>query len=458
MASNYTIKTGDTLSGIAAANGTTIAELQKSNPTITDPNKIFAGSSLVIPDRVTATPGAGGVQPMSTNDLQRGITSPNPTSLIQTNPGPTFSDTVSKVASTTLTSNQQVIDSLRKQLEDQAAKDKAAAQQNVDTVTSEIKKDVGTTKQEDTFRTLSDRFKIEENIQRYTDIQNKIVAAQEALNMGLIYEQDRPARMELINGRSASLQRQGLATIGALQGTAEVIKGNIDLAYAYVNQTLDAITADQNTSRTALNTLLNLANDKLVDLTDEERKIVDDRIKAIDDQAKKLDDNKDKVLDLMTKYPKAFQDGGVTLLDTYESALQKMLPTMAADERTKFEASLKKTTDGKLTDAQVSEYKGQMLTAKNAGMTYSEAVLAFGDVLPIDYINSVYGRKSSQSGEDIATDAYYNQFIDPATGGIKAGYTVTVDPKNGRPVVTKSETEGDGFWKNIGDAFGSIFK
>jgi len=42
----YIIKSGDTLSGIAAANKTTVAALMSANPSIKDPNKIYAGASL----------------------------------------------------------------------------------------------------------------------------------------------------------------------------------------------------------------------------------------------------------------------------------------------------------------------------------------------------------------------------------------------------------------------------
>lgn len=44
----YTIKKGDTLSGIAAANGTTVKDLVEANK-IKDPNSIYAGDTLVIP-------------------------------------------------------------------------------------------------------------------------------------------------------------------------------------------------------------------------------------------------------------------------------------------------------------------------------------------------------------------------------------------------------------------------
>jgi len=46
--SAYTIAQGDTLSKIAAANNTTVASLASLN-NISDPNKIYAGSSLKLP-------------------------------------------------------------------------------------------------------------------------------------------------------------------------------------------------------------------------------------------------------------------------------------------------------------------------------------------------------------------------------------------------------------------------
>lgn len=43
---NYTIKYGDTLSGIASQSGKSVQELMRLNPSLTDPNKIRAGSTL----------------------------------------------------------------------------------------------------------------------------------------------------------------------------------------------------------------------------------------------------------------------------------------------------------------------------------------------------------------------------------------------------------------------------
>jgi len=51
----YTIQKGDTLSQLAQKHGTTVAELMKLNPQIKDPNKIYAGEGLTLP-QATAIP------------------------------------------------------------------------------------------------------------------------------------------------------------------------------------------------------------------------------------------------------------------------------------------------------------------------------------------------------------------------------------------------------------------
>ena len=53
---SYTIKSGDTLSKIARDNNTTVADLQRANPSNTNPNLIYAGNTINIPDAVSTPP------------------------------------------------------------------------------------------------------------------------------------------------------------------------------------------------------------------------------------------------------------------------------------------------------------------------------------------------------------------------------------------------------------------
>ncbi len=53
---SYTIQYGDTLSGIASKTGKSIQELMSLNPSITDPNKIYAGRTLSLGTSAAPTP------------------------------------------------------------------------------------------------------------------------------------------------------------------------------------------------------------------------------------------------------------------------------------------------------------------------------------------------------------------------------------------------------------------
>ena len=79
----YTIKSGDTLSAIAVANKTTVAELMKLNPQITDANKIYAGASLNLPSAPAASqtlniPASSGANAASTTAVAGAKPAPAP--------------------------------------------------------------------------------------------------------------------------------------------------------------------------------------------------------------------------------------------------------------------------------------------------------------------------------------------------------------------------------------------
>lgn len=452
-----------------AVNTALLTKLQSTPAATTPPAATPPTTPVASPYITTAGKTSGATSnvssgPITTSQLGTGVTSPEPTSLV-TPPANTmsFNDRVTQVAGSTLTANQQAIDNLRSQLQTQKSAEVAAVDTQLSAERSQLQNIVGTTQVADALKAVNDKFQVEQNIQLYSTIQQRIVDAQEALNMGLIYEADRPARMKFVTGAESTLQKQGLATIGALQGTAAVIKGNIDLAKAYADSTISAINADNEQSFKALTTLIDLDNSKLVSLKAEEKQIINDRLSSIETQAQTLQKNKDDVVDLMTKYPKAFLNGGVTLLDTKEQAIAKMLPTMAEDEKLKFNAELaaknrSNATSGTkaATAAQVQAAKTQLLDYKAKGMTYDEAVTAFGDVLDVKDIAAYYGRPVNSDGTAGKTDLYSN-FINP-DGTPKSGYSVSLDSK-GQPIIQKAaDTAEPGFWGNIGQAFSSLFK
>ena len=79
--SNYKVRSGDTLSGIAKRNDTTVAALAKAN-NIKDPNKLAAGQTLKMPDAFDAKGSkAGGQYTVRSGDTLSGIAKRNDTTV-----------------------------------------------------------------------------------------------------------------------------------------------------------------------------------------------------------------------------------------------------------------------------------------------------------------------------------------------------------------------------------------
>ena len=125
----YTIKKGDTLSGIAKANKTTVKKIMDANPSITNPNLIRAGATLVIPGKTVSTPPAGGstsgstasnpvtstttsVSPGSTSVVNSGVSSTGATQMDKFSPAQLASKF--GVAAAVLNSDKSLQDALNK--------------------------------------------------------------------------------------------------------------------------------------------------------------------------------------------------------------------------------------------------------------------------------------------------------------------------------------------------------
>lgn len=410
--------------------------------------------------------------PLTSTQLADAATSPNPTTFVQANTGNRFADMVSNVAKANITEpNKLAIDSLKADLQARTTAEKTTTEANVNNYEGQIKSLVNSTATKDALDAAFETYKIRENLALYNDIQTRVVEAQKALDLGLIYEGDRPARMSFITGAKSTLQKQGLATIGALQGTAAVIKGNLDLARSFADATVNAINSDNERSFKALTTLLDLENGKLIRLSADEKATINDRLTSIEAEADRLQKNKDDVVSYMTQFPSAFLKGGVTLLDNQETALKKMLPYLSADEQAKLQADLDlkksqaaqnyaaagKDSAGKNDTPEVKKYKDEITQLFNKGVPYNQVLAAYGALVPISYINDLYGQKDSLSYDERIKNQFYSQMTNP-DGSLKPGFKFdgTLDAQ-GKPKIVKDNGAGDGFWSNIGQAFGSIF-
>lgn len=267
-------------------------------------------------------------------------------------------------AQTYLTGLDASIDNIRKEQEMRLAAQKVEQEKTVDTLKGKLSEMMNGTQYQDSLKRDRELFQVEQQVRDLGEIRSKIADAQNALTQGLIFEEGRPTRMELLTGRSAELKKQGLAHVQALQSTAEIIKGNIDLARAYANDSIDALRRDNEQKIGALNTLLDLENKKLTTLSEDEKATVKERMNALKEESDRITEEKDKVFDFATKYPQAFSKGGVTFRDTLEQAIQKMLPHLSEYEKIELQ---KKQLELAEIQSRIDENKAQAKKASSSG-------------------------------------------------------------------------------------------
>lgn len=271
----------------------------------------------------------------STNNLQTTTTAPVETI---TTPTPVtaqdqFAAGQSEAAKTYLTGIQSTLDGLLAKQQAMETAAKTAAQAQVDATKGKISAMADSTAAQDTLKATRDMFQVSQTIAALNEVRTRIADATAALDQGIIHEESQPVRMQLLTGRASALKKQGLAHLGALQATSEILKGNIELAQAYATDSIAAIKVDNDQRRTALTTLLNLENDNLIKLSKEEKDTIESRMKLLENESTRLDKQKDDIMDLATKYPLAFTQGSVLLTDTPEQAIAKMASFMSEEQK-----------------------------------------------------------------------------------------------------------------------------
>lgn len=327
-------------------------------------NDIFWKSGVDIKSIPTAAPSASLQAPTQAPPIPSNVLSAQVPTVTSPNPASAEFDARNKAAATYLQGMQLSIDNIQQQREARLAKQKEDQQGVVKGLKDKLSEFMGGTDYQTSLAKDRELFQVEQQIRDLGEIRAKIADAQGALNQGLIFEEGRPTRMELLTGRSAELKKQGLAHIQALQSTAEIIKGNIDLARAYANDSIDAIKMDNDKRIGALNTLLDLESKRLITLEDDEKATVKERMNALKAEADRIAADKDKVFDLATQNPQAFSKGNVTFRDTLDQAIAKMLPFLSEQQKADLE---KKRLENELIQSQITENKAQAKKALSGG-------------------------------------------------------------------------------------------
>lgn len=335
------------------------------------------------------------------------------------------------------------LDNITKQQQAITEREKATAEAGRTGAIDKIKGFFDSTSNTDALNAAREKYEVDQNFATLQDIRTKIATATSALEQGLIYEQDRPVRMAAMQGRTATLQKQGQATIGALKMGAEIVQGNLDFARMYADDTLAALKQDNLDQMNAADTLLNLYNDDLVRLDEKETEQLNYRKKLLEDENDRLEKGKDQIFSLAEQYPQSFTKAGVTFLDTPEQAMQKMLPLLSERERMELEQQKLSLEGARLSNTKKASGGGG---SGGSGSTSSASIT--GDIGTDELLRAAFaeGIPLNQVLKDLANDG-----ITLSSKAVNAAQDYwSTNPKDEK-VEVYTTAELNGLIKGLGD-------
>jgi LysM repeat protein len=296
MPTQYIIQPNDTLSQLALDNKTTVADLQKANPNIVDPNKIYAGQTLNLQTTTTAERLAATANAAKFDKYNGGSSTPEqkpeePTSVseVQNADGTitkTLSDGTTRVEQTPTSG---VYGDLQAKTDETSKKYKA----QIDSYTSQL--DLASANLNESTKRLIEGIKATamQRVKIHEDINSRLIGGKEQSNI-------RSGRsrytQQIADGVISDEEQQGADRISDIysrmnyeiaQAEAARDKGQLDI-FNQKMSTLDKLNDNMNTEIGNLNTL---AMDKLKELRDQQKQTASDQLaqkKAKSEEAKAI--------------------------------------------------------------------------------------------------------------------------------------------------------------------------
>lgn len=267
-------------------------------------------------------------------DIERSSTAPDAETFVETfasSEGATAEELSTAITDTATSYLSSVISAYDKRLAALTAElDTNKAEMN--TLTGRIETISTSTPNADALAMATEVEQLREKQARIVEIEAEIVTEKERLQLGLISEGNKLAPLSIIGARQATLQSQGLARIGALTAIAQIYQEDLSFAKSMVDATVTAMNADRTLQLNALDTLIELKGQEIINLTDEESAVVKARQDALNEAIDSAQKNADTLFELIKENPAAAVQGGVTLSDSPATALSKMAPYMAEAE------------------------------------------------------------------------------------------------------------------------------
>lgn len=345
----YKIQTGDTLGGLAKRYGTTTQDLMKSNPTITDPNKIFAGSSLNVPKVAPSTSTVSTTPPPITS-ITSPVTTPTPVNTptlpvpkAQTTYDTYFTSGVEQVANT----RKAVEDSYKKNIKN-LEDDKKDAQREVDkftemqqTILDQDVEPLVKPFREKLEKTERDRLYINENFEANQALTRELESLLTEGNELIQRQKEQPVVLSVLNKKVQKTMADVSARSGVIEAVMAARTGQIGEAYRLIDRSIDAVNADRKDQLDFYSTILDFyegqktdAKSKVEGLDKDQKDFIKAQVGLLENDLANAEKNANHIKDLMVDPETALfmANAGVTLNDTPEEVTRKMAEQSRRDE------------------------------------------------------------------------------------------------------------------------------
>ncbi len=166
--------------------------------------------------------------------------------------------------------------------------------------------------------------------EKLTSIMTEINDLRSNLKQTEIAIDNKPILGSLIRGQKAMAQRQAYAGIEALSMTADVVSGQLDRANNRLDKLMGYMQNSIETERDNYKTLLDMASNNVINLTNEENSIINSQIEQAQQQSDMLEQHKDDIRNLQLNNGAAFSRANINLAtDSYDTIVAKMGPALA---------------------------------------------------------------------------------------------------------------------------------
>jgi len=310
----YTIQPGDTLSQLALTHGTSVQELQKLNPQITDINKIYAGDALNLP-------------------VQAPIEQEPPILKVEEPESPI--EPAQKILDTiTPQTRLEQLEEERQSRVDELEKEKEVVKEERTSLVDKLKDYfVSREPTEDIIRKEMDAFGITKQLeqqrqtfQEITQLQQTATTLIEGRDAAITALGQMAVATPFISGQQARVAEsydRRISTVSALIGAksayAEAVAGNINQARAFIGDIVNAYTYDTQLELNRISMFLDLNRDEISMLDTEYQNALNESQRYWENQLAEERAEREAVLNLSL----SFLEAGISLDDSLEDALEK---------------------------------------------------------------------------------------------------------------------------------------